>query len=93
VFFDGKNSKVQLARGITNCLFDCGASNTLQSFVNLTIDGQEPSNYTAVASIAVPYNQDEVPGHSPSSIVNRNGIRINTGGGGIIHNCQFCGWS
>ena len=98
VFFQFNGSSVKYARGLTNSLFDCGVSNGAIQFWNGVIDGQEPSNYQALATIPVPPNFPEIydsgSGLSSrgSSVRNRNGIRFSAIGGGVF-SCRFRGWS
>lgn len=99
IYVDGVQYGLSFARGLTNSLIDGGASNVMQSFVNIQFHGLEASNYNSVATIPITLQLPEVydsgSGLSTrgSSVRNRNGLRINAGGGGIVQNCSFDGFS
>lgn len=99
IVVDGCGYSLSFARGLTNSLIDCGSSNVMQSFFNLTFNGLEPSNYMALATIPIPLNAPEIYDNGTgvsvrgSSVRNRNGLRINSNGGGIVANDSFTGFS
>lgn len=90
---DGQGATIKFLNGATNSMFDCGPYCVNQSFLNLTLDGQQYSNYPVVATYGVwPPLTCEIPNFH-SSISNRNAMRINLSAGGYVSHVTCFGFS
>ncbi len=101
VFIDGQGATVKFILGATNSMFDTGANNLNQSFIDLILDGQEEANYQSAGTLGIPPNHPEMypnneiiyVGQNNSSVTSRTGLRWNKGAGGLLRGCVFKGFS
>lgn len=92
LIIDGHGATVKFITGATNSMFDVGPLCNNVGFRDLILDGQQYSNYPAVARLVLPVSNPEFVGLN-SSVSNRNALRLNVAAGGFVHNVEFIGWS